>query len=128
MRIIYADQDKKFSDEHRTQLLRHGHEVVCVKNCSDVILNLKRRAFDLVITDAGMPGNMTGISLLKMIKRERRWKHLPVLVFIGDVMKKQLVKDEGGIFVGRTALFTTLRDAVTRVERELELRKARNLA
>ncbi|HMM72746.1 MAG TPA: chemotaxis response regulator CheY [Rhodocyclaceae bacterium] len=52
---------------------------------------LRGGGFDFVITDWNMP-NMTGIDLLKEIRRDRQLKHLPVLMITAEAKKENIIE------------------------------------
>lgn len=51
---------------------------------------LRGGGFDFVITDWNMP-NMTGIDLLKEIRRDPQLKHLPVLMITAEAKKENII-------------------------------------
>lgn len=52
---------------------------------------LRGGGFDFVITDWNMP-NMTGIDLLKEIRRDPQLKHLPVLMITAEAKKENIIE------------------------------------
>ncbi|GMV55069.1 MAG: response regulator [Betaproteobacteria bacterium] len=52
---------------------------------------LRGGGFDFVITDWNMP-NMTGLDLLKEIRRDPQLKHLPVLMITAEAKKENIIE------------------------------------
>ena len=68
-RILVVDDDEAGCDMMRRQLLRAGHEVVCVNSGAAALdlLSRQRPSIDLVLLDVVMPG-MSGFELLDCLK------------------------------------------------------------
>ena len=58
---------------------------------STAIQALAQGNFDFVVTDWNMPG-MTGIDLLKAIRADDRFKHLPVLMVTAEAKREQIIE------------------------------------
>ncbi|HEY0075573.1 MAG TPA: response regulator [Abditibacteriaceae bacterium] len=71
MRLLLADQIEQM-----------GHEVITARHGKEALELLEKREFDLVLLDITMP-EMDGFAVLKILKDDARWQHLPVLMISG---------------------------------------------
>jgi two-component system sensor histidine kinase/response regulator len=71
MRLLLADQVEQM-----------GHEVTTARHGKEALELLEKREFDLVLLDITMP-EMDGFAVLKILKDDARWQHLPVLMISG---------------------------------------------
>lgn len=56
----------------------------------DALNKLKAGKFDFVISDWNMP-NMDGLALLKTLRSEERFSHLPVLMVTAEAKKENII-------------------------------------
>ena len=62
------------------RLLRHcGHEAFCADNGESALSRCENQTPDIVLLDLQMPV-MDGLTFLKTIRADDRWKDLPVIV------------------------------------------------
>ena len=66
-RILVVDDEESIREFLEIMLKKEGYEVTCVEDGQRAIDILKKKSFDLVISDLQMP-NVTGIELLKHTK------------------------------------------------------------
>jgi len=52
---------------------------------------LKQGNFDFLVTDWNMPG-MTGIDLLRAVRRDEKLKNLPVLMVTAEAKREQIIR------------------------------------
>lgn len=71
MRLLLADQVEQM-----------GHEVTMAHHGKEALELLEKRDFDLILLDITMP-EMDGFAVLKILKNDARWQHLPVLMISG---------------------------------------------
>jgi DNA-binding NtrC family response regulator len=79
-RILVADDDPAILDGLST-LLARDYEVVAARNGEDLLIELERRPFDLVLLDLRMP-LIQGENVLTAIHAEGR--SMPVIVMSGN--------------------------------------------
>ncbi len=92
MRILVVDDFATLRRVLRMQLRELGFE--SVQEAGDgftALEKLRGDAFDFVITDIGMPG-MNGFELLAAIRKEDRWRGLPVLMVTAEARKDEIVR------------------------------------
>ena len=57
----------------------------------DALKKLRAETFDFVVSDWNMP-NMTGIDLLREIRKDPTLKHLPVLMVTAEAKKENIIE------------------------------------
>ena len=57
----------------------------------DALKKLRAETFDFVVSDWNMP-NMTGIDLLREIRKDNALKHLPVLMVTAEAKKENIIE------------------------------------
>jgi two-component system, chemotaxis family, chemotaxis protein CheY len=57
----------------------------------DALKKLRAESFDFVVSDWNMP-NMTGIELLREIRKDPALKHLPVLMVTAEAKKENIIE------------------------------------
>ncbi|MEK7186765.1 MAG: response regulator [Patescibacteria group bacterium] len=104
VKILYAEDDDNLR-ETMIALLEHcGYAVDAVENGHQLIGKLEVAVaagvrYDLVITDNDMP-RVTGLQVLQHIRSDERFKGLPVIVFSGSDIRRD-VEDAGGVYFGK---------------------------
>lgn len=66
-RVLVVDDEESIREFLEIMLRKEGYEVTCAEDGQKALDTIKRKSFDLVISDLQMP-NMTGIELLKHVK------------------------------------------------------------
>lgn len=85
-RILCVDDEKNICRLLKVNLEAEGYSVDIAFNGEEALKRLKKKSYDLVITDLLMP-KLDGWELLKRIKSETRNKNTPVIVL--SVVKKE---------------------------------------
>jgi len=83
---------------------------------------LKAAPVDFVITDWNMPG-MAGIDLLKAIRADDRFKHLPVLMVTAEAKREQIIAAaQAGVngYVVKPFTAQALKEKIDRIFERLE--------
>lgn len=79
-RILIADDEPLYRETTAELLRDEGYECVCVENANDAIHVLREHAFDLILSDLNMPGNLK----LELLKEGRsKYSHVPMIVITG---------------------------------------------
>ncbi|MGE0762248.1 MAG: sigma-54-dependent transcriptional regulator [Bdellovibrionales bacterium] len=68
-RILVVDDEESIREFLEIMLRKEGYEVTCAEDGKVALEMLKKRSFDMVISDMQMP-NVTGIELLKEVKNQ----------------------------------------------------------
>ena len=66
-------------------------DVVEAANGAAALDRLRDETFDVVVTDIEMP-TLGGFELLSAIRRDARWRHLPVLMVTAEATKEEIVR------------------------------------
>lgn len=96
-RILIVDDQKSVLLTLEALLTKHSHAVVACKNAIDAFQTLLVEPFELVITDAVMPGGGDGYSLTQTIRRHPKLGKTPVILLTGKREKSDIQR---GIEVG----------------------------
>ena len=68
-RILVVDDEESIREFLEIMLRKEGYEVTCAEDGQKALDLVKKRSFDMVISDLQMP-NMTGLELLKEVKTQ----------------------------------------------------------
>lgn len=86
--ILVVDDDRIQLRIASYTLRKQGHMVVVANDGVTALKLLRDTAFDLVVTDLSMP-LMDGLTLLREIRADHRYRHLPVIVLTGSILEQQ---------------------------------------
>jgi DNA-binding response OmpR family regulator len=78
-KILVAEDDKFLASAYRVKLTKANFEVKIVANGKDALDSLESFVPDLIILDLMMPG-IDGFTVLETIKKNEKYKGIPVLV------------------------------------------------
>lgn len=99
--ILFIDDEESYRTLISTILSARGYRVHLAENCQQAedFLASRTELPPLVITDWNMPDG-EGIDLVKRIKRDRRWKYLPVIMCTGRTQPEEIQRgiDAGAFF------------------------------
>jgi CheY-like chemotaxis protein len=108
-------------------LEQHGYTVITAIDGEQALSRLHTHTVDLVVTDLTMP-RMDGIELVRAIRTDERYTHLPIIMITGSVKEQDEVKAAG---VGVNAFLTKPVDSddlVNEVDRLLHQESSRHRA
>lgn len=83
---------------------------------------LKSTHIDFVVTDWNMPG-MAGIDLLKAIRADEKFKHLPVLMVTAEAKREQIIEAaQSGVngYVVKPFTAAALKEKIDRIFERIE--------
>jgi two-component system chemotaxis response regulator CheY len=66
-------------------------DIVEASNGAAALDRLRDETFDVVVTDIEMP-TLGGFELLSAIRRDARWRHLPVLMVTAEATKQEIAR------------------------------------
>lgn len=70
IKILIVDDEPGWRDLLSLELFSEDREVVTASNAEEALKLLRQQSFDLIITDARMPGQLDGIDLIRTYRRE----------------------------------------------------------
>ena len=94
-KILVADDTADILHHLQEFLLMEGFEVVTAANGKEALVHLQSAIPDLIITDLLMP-EMTGMELIKELKRDERLSRIPILVFSARPLDETLSLEDLG--------------------------------
>lgn len=89
-RILIVDDQRSALLTLEAILARDKHAVVSCMNALDAINKLQSETFDLLVTDAIMPGSETGYALIRTIRSHPKLAKLPVILVTGKREKEDV--------------------------------------
>lgn len=79
-RILIADDEPLYLRTTGQLLRKAGYECECVPDGDAALEQLRRKSFDLILSDLNMPGNLK----LELLQQGRaQWPHIPLIVVTG---------------------------------------------
>ena len=78
--ILVVDDDAANRDLLQRRLSRHGYEAVTVESGEDALTTLKAERFDIVLLDLMMPGGLSGLEVLELVKADKRLRSIPIIM------------------------------------------------
>ncbi len=80
-----------------------GVTVVESESGFDALRLLPRESVDLIITDINMPGGINGLELVNFVKKNPRYKHVPLIIISTEDTERDREK---GLALGADAYLT----------------------
>ena len=95
-KILIVEDDNFVAEVYSTKLLEMGHEVTIAQNGEEGLNALKENEPDLILLDIIMPV-MGGIEMLQELKKNEKWKNIPVILLtnVGEKDSIQKVQNLG---------------------------------
>ncbi|MEK7233492.1 MAG: response regulator [Elusimicrobiota bacterium] len=90
-RILVIDDDAHIRVLIADLLGLHGHEIDVADDGVEAINHLKKNNYDLMIIDRNMP-NLSGIDAVAIIRTNRKFKDLKILMVTADQFPNDIVK------------------------------------
>ena len=90
VRILFIDDDKMTLKLVQGIFEHAGYSVITSSDPRIAIERLEKKQIDLVITDANMPGGMSGFDLVKTIRARKEFDEIPVAILTGRREKKDI--------------------------------------
>jgi len=94
-RVMVAEDDPGLLEVLKVNLEQAGYDVVAARDGVDAYLSLEVARPDAVVLDLSLP-RMSGFRLVKLLRRDARWKPVPVIVVTGFAFEEvEEIADEG---------------------------------
>jgi DNA-binding response OmpR family regulator len=89
--ILIVEDEKSARASLGRVLVQEGYRVKYAEEGMDALVVFEDENVDLVLLDLMLPGGMDGVAFLHTLRRDRRWKHTPVLV-VSSISDADFVK------------------------------------
>ncbi len=90
--ILIIDDDGALLMTVRAALMTKGHSVKQAKDGLDGLDFANKDAFDLIITDANMPGGVSGYQLVQNLRKTGAYQNVPIIFLTGRREKKDVIR------------------------------------
>ena len=87
--VLVIDDQPEMRQLFQRVLERQGHRVVCAGNGQEGLRALQSCPAEVVLLDMAMP-EMDGLSFLRTLRQQPRWKQLPVIILSGLMSPEQV--------------------------------------
>ena len=88
--ILVIDDIQFWRDTASDVLKNQPHSVLTSATGEEALAVLNALDVNLLILDVDMPGQ-TGLSLLETVRRDARWKNIPVIMLTGDMRRQHIL-------------------------------------
>lgn len=85
VRVVAVDDEPHIRRVVELKLQSAGFEVQTATNAADGIALAERVLPDLVISDFRMPGGLTGVDLIKALRRSPGTRETPIILLTGSI-------------------------------------------
>ncbi|MFA5777495.1 MAG: response regulator [Parcubacteria group bacterium] len=93
--ILLVEDDSFVSDIYQTKISSEGFDMMVAENGLEAIKKLEEKIPDLILLDIVMP-YMDGIETLKKIKKEEKWKKIPIIL-LTNLSEKEKIQEALGM-------------------------------
>ena len=94
-KVLIVEDDAFISSIYKTKLEREGFEALTAENGVEAMKLLEAIVPDMMLLDIIMP-YMDGMEVLKSIKKDDRWKKIPVIL-LTNLSEKEKIDEALGI-------------------------------
>ena len=91
-KILIVDDDGALLMTIRAALMTKGHTVKQAQSGMDGVDLASKESFDLIITDANMPGGVSGFQLVENLRVSESHKETPVIFLTGRREKRDVIR------------------------------------
>jgi DNA-binding response OmpR family regulator len=90
--VLFIDDDKVTLKMVRSILESAGYSVITTTDARDGLDRLEREPVDMIITDANIPGGISGFELVRTVRKHPKFANLPIAILTGRREKKDIEK------------------------------------
>ena len=114
-RILVVEDDTQIVKVYFEKLTAEGFAIDTTLTADEALTKLKDNVYGLVILDIMLPGHMNGFDLLERMKRDEKWKNIPVIVLTNLDSEEKTAKEIGAnmYFVKSN---TSMEEIVTKIK------------
>lgn len=84
-KILYIE-DNLDTQELVKIFLRQIADVDCYVNAENILQRLAEKNYDLILLDINLPGKIDGTDAIKLIRRDERFKDIPIIAITAYAM------------------------------------------
>ncbi|MFX0086026.1 MAG: PleD family two-component system response regulator [Candidatus Hodarchaeota archaeon] len=88
-KILVVDDEIDTLELLRTVLEHEKFEVWKAINGKDALEQVKRMP-DLILLDVRMPGGLSGLDVCKRLKKDKKYKDIPIIIFSAKVLDRDI--------------------------------------
>ncbi len=88
-KILVVDDEIDTLELLRTVLEHEKFEVWKAINGKDALEQVKRMP-DLILLDVRMPGGLSGLDVCRQLKRDKKYKDIPIIIFSAKVLDRDI--------------------------------------
>ena len=95
--ILIVDPNELNTKLYRDLLVVQGHTVIATKDGTEALALTRQHRPDLILSEAGLGGDITGLDLVRALKADAELKSIPVIVATSRAMKgdEERVRESG---------------------------------
>jgi len=115
-KILFLDDDPMITMSAALYLKPLCEKIVFTETGEECLEILKKdNDFEIILVDYMLPG-MNGVEVLEVIKKDKRTKHIPVLVQTGmlDVPEKE-IEENGGLLIKKPYSRTLIEETIAKI-------------
>ena len=119
VRVLVVDDDEDIRGISKRILESAGHEVDSAADGAIALELIKRKQYELILLDVMVP-NVTGLEVVRKLKRDHRTKDIPVIIFsaLGTGTHMMLAEDDQADgYIQKPFTTSSLREKVDEVLR-----------
>ncbi len=87
--ILILDDSETILKITSSILLSKGHKVTICKSAIDAIEQVKKKIFDLIITDLALPGGNNGFDFIRTCRKDSALQQVPIMIMTGQRKEKK---------------------------------------
>ena len=91
MKVLLVEDQPQVGQTILTFLKKWQMDAVLVPGPAQAFEHLEDQPIDLLITDLIMP-DMDGIEMVRRLRRDKKYQHLPVLMISGQAQKEHIIE------------------------------------
>ena len=91
-KVLLLDDNETILKIVSNVLTSKGHKVTFCKSAIDALEEIKRKPYDLVITDLLIPGGTNGFDVIRTIRKDPDVMQMPIIVITGQRREKKDVE------------------------------------
>lgn len=96
-KILLLEDDMVLSQMYKDKLAHAGFDVVGTDTGKKALTMLKSYMPDIILLDIMLPGGMNGFDVLQVLKKDQKYKDIPVIVLTNLNSEKKTALELGAV-------------------------------